>query len=336
MTRVFINYRRGDSIATAGRLHDRLASALGRNNMFMDVDHIPAGVDFVQHLDRQVRACDVFLALIGRSWLTAADEHGRRRIDDPGDFVAIEIEAALARDIPVIPVLIDGAVMPREAELPERIRPLTRRHAVEIRNSQFSSDVDRLIAKVDPRAAGAGGRRSGLALAVVALAVVAAGAWGAFKYGGLAVPWPPPVTDQPALAPAASYCSQLKEVLASTDRRFDPILGPLLGRNRVALVALPDWEDCAVIMETKFSNKRRYSCSRAGFADLSTAEQMTETIASGIKAGCLGDSWTLSRFFSTDGKRSARLADETSHTTVTLTPTRLATAPSWSVDLEIE
>src|SRR4249920_3542751 len=99
--KIFINYRREDSIGTAGRLHDRLAQSFGRDKLFMDVDHIPAGVDFVKHLDSQVAECDVFLAIIGPNWLKAKNERGRRRLDDPEDFVTIEIAAALARDIRV-------------------------------------------------------------------------------------------------------------------------------------------------------------------------------------------------------------------------------------------
>src|SRR5262249_25598405 len=109
---IFINYRRHDSTGTAGRLHDRLAQSFGRNNLFMDVDHIPPGVDFVNHLDAQVARCDVFLVVIGPSWLEVSNENGERRLDDPGDFVAREITTALARDIRVIPVLVDGARMP--------------------------------------------------------------------------------------------------------------------------------------------------------------------------------------------------------------------------------
>jgi len=89
--KIFINYRRDDSIGTAGRLHDRLAQTFGRNNLFMDVDHVPAGVDFVEYLHSQVAACDVFLAIIGPDWLDAKDDSGRRRFDNPDDFVTIEI-----------------------------------------------------------------------------------------------------------------------------------------------------------------------------------------------------------------------------------------------------
>src|SRR5262245_2007383 len=111
--KIFISYRREDSISTAGRLHDRLAKTFGRKNLFMDVDHIPAGVDFVDYLQRQVAACDVFLAVIGPNWLDAKDDNGGRQFDNHEDFVRIEIAAALARNIRVIPVLIDGASPPK-------------------------------------------------------------------------------------------------------------------------------------------------------------------------------------------------------------------------------
>src|SRR4029453_9644354 len=122
--KIFINYRRDDSIGTAGRLHDRLAQAFGRKNLFMDVDHIPAGVDFVEYLNSQLAACDIFLAVIGPNWLDAKNDAGGRRLHAPGDFVAIEISAALARKIRVVPVLIDGARMPDSRELPEPLKPL--------------------------------------------------------------------------------------------------------------------------------------------------------------------------------------------------------------------
>ena len=146
--KIFINYRRDDAIGTAGRLHDRLAQTFGRDNLFMDVDHIPAGVDFAEYLHSQVAACDVFLAVIGPNWLDAKDDSGRRRFDNPDDFVTIEIAAALARNIRVIPVLVDGARTPKADKLPDSVRPLVRRNAVELRNTQFGRDAEALASKV--------------------------------------------------------------------------------------------------------------------------------------------------------------------------------------------
>src|SRR5262249_4046000 len=146
--KIFINYRRDDSPGTAGRLHDRLAQTFGRDNLFMDVDHIPAGVDFGEYLHSQVAACDVFLAVIGPNWLNAKDNRGRRRFDNPDDYVAIEIAAALARNIRVIPVLVDGARTPNADKLPDSVKPLVRRNAVEVRNTNFGRDAEALANKV--------------------------------------------------------------------------------------------------------------------------------------------------------------------------------------------
>src|SRR5215813_335993 len=145
---IFINYRREDSTATAGRLHDRLGQSFGRKTLFMDVDHIPPGVDFVTHLNNQVAACDVFLAIIGPNWLNTTNEKGDRRLDAADDFVAIEIAAALARNIRVIPVLVDGARMPKVGELPKSLKPLVRRQAIDLRHTHFGRDADALIEKI--------------------------------------------------------------------------------------------------------------------------------------------------------------------------------------------
>jgi hypothetical protein len=146
--KIFINYRRDDSSGMAGRLHDRLAQTFGRDNLFMDVDQIPVGSDFVTHLNNQVAACDIMLVVIGPNWLTAKDEAGQRRLDQPDDFVAIEIAAALSRDIRVIPVLVEQARMPRPSELPEPLKPLARRQAVEVRHGYFGRDAETLIERM--------------------------------------------------------------------------------------------------------------------------------------------------------------------------------------------
>jgi hypothetical protein len=146
--KIFINYRRDDSIGMAGRLHDRLAQTFGRDNLFIDVDNIPVGADFVAHLNSQVAGCNVLLVVIGPNWLNAKDESGRRRLDDPDDFVAIEIAAALTRDIRVIPVLVDAARMPKASELPNSLKPLARRQAAEVRHAHFGQDAEALVARM--------------------------------------------------------------------------------------------------------------------------------------------------------------------------------------------
>ena len=128
--KIFISYRRDDSAGTAGRLCDRLAQTFGKTNLFIDVDNIPAGVNFVKHLSKQLAICNVFICTVGPGWLNAKDDEGNRRLDQPDDYVRTEIAAALRRDIPVIPVLVDGARVPKVRDLPSDIAPLTERNAV--------------------------------------------------------------------------------------------------------------------------------------------------------------------------------------------------------------
>jgi hypothetical protein len=145
--KIFINYRREDSGHVAGRLHDHLAQAFGRDQIFMDVNNIPVGEDFVAHLNSQVAACDVLLAVIGRKWLKAKDKRGQR-LHQPDDFVAIEIAAAITRKIRVIPVLVDGARMPTESELPASLKVLARRQAFEVPLTNFPQHVEALVARM--------------------------------------------------------------------------------------------------------------------------------------------------------------------------------------------
>jgi hypothetical protein len=139
---VFICYRRDDSAGWARLIYDRLSSRLKSGQVFIDVDNIEPGLDFVKILSERVGDCDALVAVIGKSWLSR--KRKRRRIDDPRDHVRIEIEAALTRDIPVIPVLVDGAIVPGEEALPDGLKPLSRRQAIEISNTRFDSDAERL------------------------------------------------------------------------------------------------------------------------------------------------------------------------------------------------
>lgn len=147
--RVFISYRRDDSADVTGRIYDRLVARMGRDRVFKDVDSIPLGVDFRASLHEAVGACDVLVAVIGPRWLASTAE-GTRRLDDARDFVRIEIEAALQRTIPVVPVLVSGAHMPGERDLPSSLAPLSYRNAVMVRpDPDFHRDMDRLIAGIE-------------------------------------------------------------------------------------------------------------------------------------------------------------------------------------------
>ena len=144
--RIFISYRRQETAWPAGRLYDVLVKHLPAEEVFKDVDNIEPGEDFVERITAAVASCDVLLALIGPQWLTMTDENGDRRLDNPEDYVRLEIEAALKRKIRVIPILVDEARMPRAKELPPALAPLVRRNAVEINPLTF--DTRRLMTAV--------------------------------------------------------------------------------------------------------------------------------------------------------------------------------------------
>src|SRR6188472_4333861 len=141
--RVFISYRRGETAYPAGWLFDRLVQHFGAVQIFKDVDSIELGDDFVEVITRAVGSCDVLLALIGDQWLTITDQDGRRRLDDPDDFVRLEIEAALTRNVRVIPILVEGARLPRADELPPSLARLVRRQALVLSPTNF--DTSRLV-----------------------------------------------------------------------------------------------------------------------------------------------------------------------------------------------
>ena len=145
VSRLFISYRRDDSAGYAGRLYDRLEQEFGRDNVVMDVDAIPLGADFVEVLGDEVVKCDVLLAIIGSRWLDARDEDGNRRLENPADFVRIEIETALTRDIRVIPILLEGTRIPKADQLPDDLRKLSVRNALNLRHASFFDDMERLI-----------------------------------------------------------------------------------------------------------------------------------------------------------------------------------------------
>jgi hypothetical protein len=197
--KIFISYRRDDSAGTAGRLHDRLAEKFGHSNLFIDVDNMPAGADFVEYLGKQVAICDIFLCAIGPQWLNNKDDEGRRRLDQPDDFVRVEIAEALKRKIPVIPVLIDGARVPKARELPDDLAPLTRRQAVELRNSQFGRDADALTQQIRAILRGKCPAPGRLVLASIlgTVALLIVGSVGLYRAGIVSLPWMHTGTDTP-------------------------------------------------------------------------------------------------------------------------------------------
>src|SRR4051795_10342975 len=176
--RIFMSYRRQETAYAAGWLFDRLAERFGRSQVFKDVDSLQPGDDFVAVIEAAVGSSSVLLALIGDEWLTVVDHTGRRRIDDPQDFVRIEIEAALSRGVTVIPILVDGARMPQLTEVPDTLAPLVRRQALELNPARFDFDFSQLLAVLerivngadgvpDAHPAGSGGHGTGHAASAV-------------------------------------------------------------------------------------------------------------------------------------------------------------------------
>lgn len=147
---IFISYRRNDSEGEAGRLFDDLVEHFGNDSVFMDVTAIEAGRDFRKAIDESVATCGVLLAIIGSNWVDAKNEAGGRRLEDAADFVRLETASALKRDIPVIPVLVRGARMPRPNQLPDDLKDLAYRNGVELTHARWGSDLQLLIKALDP------------------------------------------------------------------------------------------------------------------------------------------------------------------------------------------
>jgi hypothetical protein len=157
--RIFLSYRRDDAAGHAGRLYDVLAERFGEESVFMDIDTIHLGADFHETIERAVSSSDVMITVIGRDWLTATDQSGRRRLDDPDDFVRLEIESALGGPVTLIPVCVEKATMPAARELPPSLGALARRQGIELRDVAWRDDVERLIREIEemgrPGSAGA-------------------------------------------------------------------------------------------------------------------------------------------------------------------------------------
>lgn len=205
MRGVFLSYRRDDSSGHAGRIYDRLSARLGKDAVFRDVDTIAPGENFVDVLRRRVEGAAVVLVIIGRHWVDARDGQGRRRLEDAGDFVRLESEMALAKKTTLIPVLVDGARMPKPEELPESLRPLCYANAVSLDEDTFDFEIDRLAGAIErtiglkPKRRWMGWTASGAA----ALLVMAA----ALKYRAVSTPEPPApqIATARAMAQAKDY-----------------------------------------------------------------------------------------------------------------------------------
>ena len=150
MPRIFISYRRSDSEDITGRIYDRFVTRYGESSVFMDVEAIPPGVDFREHVTEWIASCDVLLVIVGNDWLESSGSDNQRRLEDPLDPVRIELSAALKRDVPVIPVLIGDTLIPSADQLPEEIESFAYRNAVSVRSGRdFQKQIDGVIHDVE-------------------------------------------------------------------------------------------------------------------------------------------------------------------------------------------
>jgi len=146
---IFISYRREDSEGFARGLFQSLVEHFGSDQVFMDVEDIELGLDFVEAIDKSLTSCGVLLVLIGKEWLSCVDEDGQPRLNNPEDFVRMEVASALRRNVRVIPVLVRGGAMPKSEQLPEELRLLTRRQALELQHDRWNADIERLITALE-------------------------------------------------------------------------------------------------------------------------------------------------------------------------------------------
>ena len=181
MSGIFISYRRSDTAGHTGRLTDDLGRLLDQQTLFRDIEAIEAGVDFVQALERAVSACTVMLVIIGPTWASSVTADGQKRLFQAGDFLRMEIEAALGRDIRVIPVLVGDAQMPGPADIPDSMAALLRRNAYSISDRRWQYDVSQLV-DILVKIPGVAGR-------VVYARAVKTGETGAGYYLFLTQPW---------------------------------------------------------------------------------------------------------------------------------------------------
>ncbi|HEX3661021.1 MAG TPA: toll/interleukin-1 receptor domain-containing protein [Acidobacteriaceae bacterium] len=199
---IFINYRRNDSEGEAGRLFDELTAQFSENSVFMDVAAIEPGKDFRKAIDESVASCTVLLAMIGQEWLATRDATGNRRLEDTHDFVRLELASALRRDIPVVPVLVRGAKMPLAEHLPDDLKDLAYRNAVELTHARWKSDVQVLVRALRPLLEGPSARADGAAQ-------------------------PEPVGEPPQRVPAPTAATLAPEVLALVSRALAVSIGPI-------------------------------------------------------------------------------------------------------------
>ena len=224
--RIFISYRRDDAAGDAGRLADHVRRRFGSTRVFLDIDTIEPGTDFVRVLRESLQDTAVMLVVIGPRWTSLRSANGSRRLDDPTDFVRMEVEAALGRDIPVVPVLVQGARVPQKEELPASLAPLSTRQVVSLDHAEFNDDAERLCDRIAKAIDGNGSLRPTLARrwwpAVAALAALTLGLAGYYTLS----------TNERAPAEALNTAG---EIPASSRGAVDGLLAEAAAQRRRSL-----------------------------------------------------------------------------------------------------
>jgi hypothetical protein len=245
--KIFINYRRDDAGGFAGRLSDTLANYFGRDRVFRDVTDIDYGHDFEQVIDQKLSESGAVVVLIGDKWSSVTNEEGQRRLDDPADYVSREISAALQSAVPVVPVLIGDANMPRQDELPEKLGALTRRNAMTITDERWDFDVTRLAKVLAIDVPGSVAQRQLDVLKSLALLLLlASGTFATVVFCAAVKGWAPPGIGlrEAGFTPLASAVPFIAILLAGT----------------LALVAAPSMEE----------SKRKFAWAATSLAYLGT------------------------------------------------------------------
>jgi TIR domain len=228
--RIFISYRREDAAGDAGRLADHLHRRFGKDRVFLDIDTIDPGTDFVQVLQTSLQETAAVLVVIGPRWTSLRDAAGVRRLESPHDFVRLEVEAALGRSIPVVPVLVQGATMPRAEDLPASLAALVNRQAVSLDHAEFHDDAERLCDRLEAVIAGESSTRLGVmrrwwpAAAVAAVLALGLTAYFALQTSGTTTgtpddsPVPTPIADTRTVEESARAEGLVAEALAQRRR----------------------------------------------------------------------------------------------------------------------
>ena len=278
---VFVSYRRDDSADVVGRIIDRLHAGLVDHDIFRDVDDIPLGADFQQAISEKVGTATVVLVAIGPRWLTATSHEGTRRLDDPNDFVRLEVQAAVQRDIPVIPLLVGGAEMPSADSLPEGLRPLAFRNGIPIRpDPDFDNDVRRLMSALEKQKTGERDKRIA-ELDSAAAAAEASHDWAAAtaalaRLADLAPDYPG-LTERIAEAQSRSSVTTLtaRAERAADEGRWSEVLALI---HEIRTID-PNWKDQDRLEEAAHS-RQSLTAARALFAsgDLVAARGMVDDL----------------------------------------------------------